>query len=173
MTQTSTPTPSRSPLVIPSTADAPIACDMTTAPDSASERFAEYGRLFAHALMTRERTTDGVIFKFQAKAGVADWVSDLVRREAACCPFFAYDVRFDDDVVTWNTRGDSSAPVQTFLDEFHGLPERIGEGFDGMLDRMADRGITIKTVEPGRRFTLDEQPPARSVLDKLETVCGC
>jgi len=53
---------------------APIACDMTGAGDTAEERFAEYGRLFAHALIDRARTSDAVVFTFAAKPGVAEWV---------------------------------------------------------------------------------------------------
>ena len=58
----------------------PIACDMISAPDTPEERLAEYGRLFAHALVARERTADGVVFTFAAKPGVGAWAADLARR---------------------------------------------------------------------------------------------
>ena len=78
---------------------APIACDLTGAGDTAAERFAEYGRLFAHALVDRARTSDAVVFTFAAKPGVAEWVADLARREATCCPFATYDIQLVDDTA--------------------------------------------------------------------------
>jgi hypothetical protein len=54
----------------------PIACDMTDAPDTAEERMAEYGRLFARSLTGRERTAGGIRFRFRAEDGVEAWVRD-------------------------------------------------------------------------------------------------
>ena len=39
--------------------DQPIVCDMTSATDTGPQRMAEYGRLFAQALVGRERTAGG------------------------------------------------------------------------------------------------------------------
>ena len=51
-------------LLIEAKPGAPIACDMTGSGDTVEERFAEYGRLFAHALIDRQRTADAVVFTF-------------------------------------------------------------------------------------------------------------
>ena len=65
---------------------------MTYADDTLVDRLAGYGRLFDHALVGRESTATATTFRFAARPGVGDWVLDLVRREAACCPFLSYEV---------------------------------------------------------------------------------
>jgi hypothetical protein len=146
------------PIVIHATPDAPIACDMTTAPDTLEERFAEYGRLFAHALVSRDRTSDGLEYTFAAKPGVWEWIADLVAREAACCAFFSYEVERRDDRIVWRTRADASPAAldaaQAIFDEFYAGPDRFDDGFDGLLTRLADRGFDIVSPEPGR-FTVE------------------
>ena len=42
-------------LHLPARAGAPIACDMSTAPDTPDQRLAEYRELFVRALVRRER----------------------------------------------------------------------------------------------------------------------
>jgi hypothetical protein len=153
-------------------AHAPIACDMTTATDSLEERMAEYGRLFAHALIDRRRDGDAVVFTFAAKLGVAAWAADLARREAACCPFFSYDVAVDGDRVVWRTSSGAGPVAQEFLDEFHGLPDRMSDGLDGMLARLADRGITIVSPAPGR-LAIDERKSTPGLLGRVKSACGC
>lgn len=172
MTQPATGPATRAPLVIPANPGAPIACDMTTASDTASERFAEYRRLFEHALVGRARTAGEVSFEFAARPGVAEWVADLAQREAACCPFFGYHVAFGTRTIIWRTSGAATPAVQSFLDEFYGLPERFGEGLEGLLERLAGRGVIIHTSAPGR-YSLDERPSTHGVLAKLRAVCGC
>jgi hypothetical protein len=152
--------------------DAPIACDMTGGGDTAEERFAEYGRLFAHALVDRKLSGDGVVFTFAAKPGVAEWVGDLARREAACCPFSTYDVTLQGPHVVWRTSSDAGAIAQAFLEELYGLPERIGDGLQGMFARLADRGLSITSPAPGR-FAVEERKGAAGLLDRVKSACGC
>jgi len=159
-------------LLIAAKPDAPIACDMTSAGDTAEDRFAEYGRLFAHALIDRQRTGDGVIFTFVAKPGVTEWVADLARREAACCPFSTYDVTSDGQRVAWKTSSQAAPMVQAFLDEFYGLPERIGDGLEGMFARLAERGLAITSPAPGH-FAVEERKGGTRLLDRLKATCGC
>jgi hypothetical protein len=59
----------------PEKPNAPIACDLTDAPETADERIAEYGGLFQLALAGRERTADAVELRFAAKPGVAEWLT--------------------------------------------------------------------------------------------------
>jgi hypothetical protein len=140
--------------VIPATPDAPIACDMTAAPDTPDERVAEYGRLFVHALVARDRTDNAVVFTFAAKPGVREWIADLVAREAACCPFFSYFVEQRDDQIVWSTSTDAGPAAQTILDEFYAGPDHFTGGFDGLLARLADNGVDVTNPEPGR-FTVE------------------
>ena len=108
---------------IPARPDARIACDMTTAIDTPAERLELYRRLFAEALARRERLDGAVVLTFRADARAT--VEDLVRREAACCPFLDYRVETIGHDVVWTTTGDASV-----LDLLYALPhvdlERIG-----------------------------------------------
>lgn len=123
--------------------DARIACDLTGAPDTVEERVAEYGRVFQHALAGRERTTDAVEFRFVAKPGVAEWVTDLAKREAACCPFMSHHVTADSTHVIWRASSQAGPAAQAILDQFHDLPERFGDGLKGFLERFAARGFAV------------------------------
>jgi len=145
-------------LFIPATPGAPIACDMTGAPDTPEEWFAEYGRLFAHALVDRQRAGDAVVFTFAAKPGVVEWAADLARREAACCPFSTYEVTSDGQRVVWRTSSQAGPVAQTILDELHGLPERMADGFGGMLARLGERGVPIVSPAPGRFTSARPRP---------------
>jgi hypothetical protein len=159
-------------LNIPEKPSAQIACDLTGAPDTADQRIAEYGRLFAHALAGRQRTADAVELTFAAKPGVAEWVTDLARREAACCPFMSHHVTADKSQVIWRASSQGGPLAQAALDELHGLPERFGDGFKGLLERLAVRGFRV--TSPGRPHPgLDESQHAPGVLEKLKAACGC
>lgn len=92
-------------LSLPAAPDTPIACDMTGAADTMAERLAEYRRLFEHALLERTTTETTTTLRLADRPGVRDWVLDLVRREAACCPFLSYDVEDDGDQIVWHTEG--------------------------------------------------------------------
>lgn len=110
---------------------------------------AEYGRLFGHALTGRERTHDAAILRFTARAGVEAWVRDLAEREAACCPFFNYTVTEHDGQVSYKIGGDADPIVQSILDEFYQLPEHIGDGLTGLLQRLHDNGLDVQTNDDG------------------------
>jgi hypothetical protein len=105
-------------LSIPAPSNAPVACDMTDAEDTLAERVAEYRHLFDHALLGRTSTDTATTFRLAARPGVRDWVLDLVRREAACCPFLSFEVDLEDDQVVWTTSGGLGASDMALLDEF-------------------------------------------------------
>src|SRR5262245_54076083 len=104
-------------LSIPARPDAPVACDMTTAEDTLEERIAEYRRLFEQALEERARTEDATTFRFVDRPGVRDWLLDLVRREAACCPFLSYEVRLEGQHLVWRVSGRLGASDLAVLDD--------------------------------------------------------
>jgi hypothetical protein len=160
------------PLIIQETPGAPIACDMTTASDTPEERLAEYGRLFAHALVERERTADAMEFRFAAKAGVAQWVADLARREAACCPFLSYRITYSTDRIVWRTSSQAGPAAQTILDEFGSLPELLADGFDGLIDRLGRKGIPISSPKPGL-FVAESHQEKPGLLSRVKNACGC
>jgi hypothetical protein len=142
--------------------DAPVACDMTGASDTADERLAEYGRLFVHALVGRERTRDGVQYRFAAKPGVAAWAADLARREALCCPSLSYRVRREGDTVLydigWKAARQIGAAAEVMLDELHAMPDRFADGMTGFMARLAARGVPLDAPS-ARRFVLRDQWP--------------
>ncbi len=102
-------------------ADTPVACDMSTARDTPPERLAEYRRLFDQALLSRERTAQGIRFRFRAGEGVEAWIRDLAAREKACCAFFAFDVAAEGDVVRWDAAVADNPAAQAVLEEFYEL----------------------------------------------------
>jgi hypothetical protein len=104
--------------------------------------------MFSQALVRSERDAGGVRFVFRADAGVLETVEDLARREALCCPFLDYRVEADGGDVTYaitNPRtGTERASVDAALDLVHALPEHAVTDMDGLLERLADRGLRIE-----------------------------
>ena len=96
-------------LSIPAERGAPVACDLTGAQDRLTDRLAEYHRLFDDALLERTSTGTELVLRLARRPGVADRVLDLARREAACCPFLAYDVSLAGEHVVWTITGRDEA----------------------------------------------------------------
>jgi hypothetical protein len=139
--------------------NAPIVCDMSTARDTPDERMAEWGELFDLALLSRERRTDAVVFAFRADPGRREQLEDLARREHACCPFLDLRLEADDDELVWTTSnvlsGDEGASIDVFLDALHDLPEQAVSDMEGLLGRLADRGLKVVESSAGsERFEL-------------------
>lgn len=109
-------------------AGTPIVCDMTGAPDTGPQRLAEYQRLFAAALVGRERTAAGIRFRLRAEPGVAEWVRDLAAREKACCGFFAFEVAERDGEVWWDAAVVDDPSARAILEEFYTLPAAPAAG---------------------------------------------
>jgi hypothetical protein len=105
-----------------------IVCDMTNAVDTGPERLLEYQRLFAQALVGRDRTPEGIRFRFRAGDGVEAWVHDLAAREKACCPFFSFDIVTDSDEVHWHASVVDDDIAREILDEFYTLPTTLHKG---------------------------------------------
>jgi predicted phage gp36 major capsid-like protein len=125
------------------TAPTPIACDMTSAPDTTAERMMEYRRLFTRALVGRERTAEGIRLRFRAGDGVEAWVRDLAAREQACCPFFNSDIDTKGEEVHWNASVIDDDIARAVLDEFYTLPDTVADGVEALEDRFRARGLQI------------------------------
>src|SRR5689334_5461689 len=128
----------------------PIVCDMTNARDTAEERMAEYGRLFAQSLAGRERSEEAVRLRFRADDGVEAWVRDLAAREKACCQFYDFAVSAADGEVCWDIRlvdgvAADDAVARALLDEFYEAPDTVARGVAVMKERLADRGFPVTT----------------------------
>jgi hypothetical protein len=158
-------------LVSDETPGAAIACDMSSARDTPEERIAEYVRLFAHALVDRERAGDALEFRFAAKPGVAEWVADLARREAACCPFFSSHVSSSEDRVTWRVSSQAGPAAQSMLDEWYAGPERFADGLPALFARLGARGVSVSPSPSG--FAIRERPETPGLLGKIKAACGC
>jgi hypothetical protein len=118
-------------LHLPARAGAAVACDMSTASDTPAQRMREYDRLFASAMLDRERGEHAVTFTFGDGAVTQAWVEDLARREAACCPFADYRVEVDGDTVRWTI----STTVDEMLNAYYAMPENPGLDLSGLLAR--------------------------------------
>jgi hypothetical protein len=123
----------------------PIVCDMTGAGDTPGERIAEYRRLFADALAGRERTGDGIRFRFAAGPGVDARVRDLAARERACCAFFTFDVTEHDGEVWWDARVPDDPASRQILDEMYHLPDTAPDDLDTLHRRFEGAGLTVVT----------------------------
>src|SRR4051794_33505637 len=104
--------------------EVPIACTLDR---SAFEgRLNEFGSLFRDALVNRERTADGIRFRFANRDGMEARVRDLAARELDCCSFFEFTIALHDGEGWWEASvGDRDA--QNVLDELYTLPERLTE----------------------------------------------
>jgi hypothetical protein len=122
---------------------APVVCDMTTAPDTGDQRMAEYGRLFEQHLAGRERTTDGIRFRFRGDDDVQAWIQDLAAREHACCPFFSSRITRVGAEIHWDSRVIDDDVARAVLDEFYRLPETFTEGLDGLEHRLNAHGLKV------------------------------
>lgn len=130
-------------------ADTPIVCDVSTAPDTAGERMAEYGRLFAAHLIDRERLSNGTVrFRFRAADGVEAWIRDLAAREKACCAFFAFNVTTVGGEVHWDAAVADSDTARALLAEFYRLPVTVGEDLQVVADRHRAHGLQFINGEP-------------------------
>lgn len=142
-------------LHIPAELDASIACDMSTAEDTAEERLADYQRQFGRALLRRERREDSVVFAFRADGGTREALHDLARREAACCPFLDYRVETTGDGVTFAitnpVTGSRRAEADATLDAFYALPDDTGSDVAGLMSRLAERGVDVVGADAGRQ----------------------
>jgi hypothetical protein len=103
-------------LTIPATPDAPVACDLTGAEDTLPDRAAELRRLLDEALVERTSTGTEVVLRFAEHPETVDRVLDLARRESACCPFLAYDVRLAGGQVVWTITGRSASELSVLAD---------------------------------------------------------
>jgi hypothetical protein len=108
-------------LHLPARPDAPIACDMSTAPDTPDERLASYARLFEDALVRRERGEHGVVFTFRRTTQAWEQIETLARREAACCPFLDYRVEMVRDEIIWTITSPVAGAAAATLDPFYSL----------------------------------------------------
>jgi hypothetical protein len=145
----------------PSVATAPIVCDLTGAPDTAEQRMAEYGRLFAQSLAGRDRTEQRVRLRFRTDGGVEAWVRDLAAREKACCPFYDFGISATGGEVWWDISlvdggaNDDPDTARIMLDEFYDAPDNVAGGVAGMKERLANSGIAVTTNESGTVMRFD------------------
>lgn len=127
----------------------PIVCDMTDAPDTTEERFAEYRRLFGTDLIGRERTQAGIRFRFRTRPGLAEEIRDLAAREKACCAYFDFDIREHGNEITWDASVVDDPIARQILDEYYALPDSLSGSTAELFDRFADKGLEIVIEDDG------------------------
>ena len=123
-----------------------VVCDMTSAPDSAEERLAEYARLFGAAFVSRERTAAGIRWRLRADPGIEAWARDLAARENACCGFMTIAVTLAGEHVLWDASTIDDPVARGVLDLFYDLP---GDRSDvaAMHSRLERIGVPVVITE--------------------------
>jgi hypothetical protein len=127
----------------------PIVCDMTDAPDTTEERLAEYRRLFDGDLVGRERTDEGVRFRFRTRPGLAAEMRDLAAREKACCAFFDFDIHEHGGEITWDASVVDDPIARQILDEYYALLDTLTDSVADLFDRFANKGLEIVIEDDG------------------------
>ena len=114
------------------------------------QRMAEYGRLFAQALVGRERTAGGIRFRLRADEGVEAWVRDLAAREKACCPFFDFSVHTVGDEVHWDATVVDDDIARTILDEQAELIalQRHGQRSSEIIAQPRAQQVRVRARQP-------------------------
>ena len=131
------------------TPSTPISCDMSEASDTEEERIAEWHGLFTQALIGKNRTSEGIRFRFRAEAGTESWVRDLAAREKACCAFLAHEITADADEVRLEWAVPDSDIARAALEEIYNFPETGIASIDGFRQRLADRRMDLITDASG------------------------
>jgi hypothetical protein len=128
-----------------------VVCDMTDAPDTGEQRLEEYARLFAAALVGRERTEGrGMRWRFRAYPGIEVWARDLAARETACCAFLTITVTVADGEVLWETTAIDDPAARAVVDMLYDLPETRFTDVDEAHDRFVQTtGVPIVITEGG------------------------
>jgi len=116
---------------------------MTGATDTLAERLAEYRRLSEYALTSRASTATATTFRFAARPGVREWVCDLAKREAACCPFLSYEIDEQGGEIVWTTDGGIGASEMAILAEFLDGPGSVAASSDAIAQRLEDHGLHV------------------------------
>jgi hypothetical protein len=127
----------------PAGSTTPIVCDRSTATGTPAEGIAEYRRLFTRALVGREKTADGIVFRFRADDGIEAWVRDLAAREKACCAFFTFTITEREGQVWWETGVPDDELARAVLDEFYTLPDTVADGVEALEERFTRRGLRM------------------------------
>jgi hypothetical protein len=127
----------------------PIVCDMTDAPDTTEERLADYRRLFGTDLIGRERTDEGIRFRFRTRDGLAAEIRHLAAREKACCAFFDFQIGEHEDEVTWDASVVDDPIARQILDEYYALPDTLAGSVTDLFYRFAQRGLEIVIKHDG------------------------
>ena len=119
-------------------------------------------------MLNRETTATTVTFRLAARPGVIESVLDLVRREAACCPFLSYEVDQEGEEIVWTTTGMGAADIAALDDVLAGADPATRSSED-LARRLTDRG-GIPVIVPAVRA--DRPEPRRARLHGRATTCG-
>jgi|GEM_PF-4342168 len=144
-----------------------VVCDMTTAPDSAEQRVADYARLFEAAFVSRERTEVGFRWRLRADPGIRNWAQKLAARENICCAFMSNTITVEGEHVLWDATTIDDPAARAVLDKFYDLPSNPRPDLDTLQKRFVEeigvpvviveasmtRPATLKEIRTGRRYS--------------------
>ena len=117
-----------------------------------TDRLAEFRELFADALVGRDRTADGIRFRFRATDAIESRIRDLARRESECCPFFTFTITFAGGEVLWDASvpADAAPRPRRFLPTLRGCRFRVNLRSDGVAGmRRTSPGLDGSCLDAG------------------------
>jgi hypothetical protein len=120
---------------------------MTSAPDSAEERLAEYARLFEAAFVSRERTAAGIRWRLRADPGIEAWARDLAARENACCGFMTNMITLVGEDVLWDASTIDDPAARGVLELFYELPANRTPDVAAVQTRFEEIGVPVVIAE--------------------------
>ena len=143
----------------------PIVCDMTDAPDTAEERLALYGELFAFGLLGRDRTRDGIRWRLRHSPQAEALACELAARENACCAFMTTTVTVHGQEIRWETTTIDDLTARGVLDLLYDLPDVVGDGADALYERFSgETGVPI--VRDGSVVRPEVGSPSEDALER-------
>ena len=126
----------------------PIVCDMTNALDTLDERMNEYRTVFAQ-ITARERTDNGIRFRFPYEAELDARIRRLAALDKECCAFFEFDITRHENEIRWNASVVEDPIARQILDEYYELPITASEPPLDLYGRFSAAGMTVVIDDNG------------------------
>lgn len=104
----------------------PVACDPTVIPLGLERHVAEYGSVFAAALVETDRAPRRVRFTLRGDPHIEARARLLAARESRCCSFLTQRFEHDRGQLIWTMTNDGNPAAEAILDQLVQLADPAG-----------------------------------------------